>query len=79
MASASGMDTTGENSRPDTSRKWPTWKNLFGKKSENEPGNMQHNGDGDGTRARSTMGILNDKETDEVPGRLRYLSTYSMD
>ncbi|KAJ6122904.1 hypothetical protein N7512_005369 [Penicillium capsulatum] len=50
----------------------PRWKRLFGAKSA---------GDADGNenptyRAKSTLGILSDRDTDEVPGTILLLSSY---
>jgi hypothetical protein len=49
--------------QPTTSR----WKRLFGGKSTEDP----ESGEEQNYRAKSTLGILSDKQTDEVPGKLR--------
>ncbi|KAJ5372664.1 Major facilitator superfamily domain general substrate transporter [Penicillium concentricum] len=47
------------------------WRRVFGRKTEEEPESSE-----DQTyRAKSTLGILSDKETDEVPGTVLLLSS----
>lgn len=50
-----------------------SWKRLLGASSDGETGSMEQYKDN--RRERWTMGILNDKETDEVPGECSYVSS----
>ncbi|CAP85582.1 Pc20g02530 [Penicillium rubens Wisconsin 54-1255] len=54
-------------SQPTASR----WRRVFGGKAKEDP----ESGEGQTYRSKSTLGILSDKETDEVPGTVLLLSS----
>lgn len=45
----------------------PRWRRFFGGRSDENADNKET------YRARSTLGILSDKQTDEVPGKLEWI------
>ncbi|OGE54477.1 hypothetical protein PENARI_c006G04657 [Penicillium arizonense] len=68
------LSTVEENVVTDPVEQQPTtsrWKRLFGGKSTEDP----ESGEDRNYRAKSTLGILSDKQTDEVPGTVLLLSS----
>ncbi|KAJ5114786.1 Major facilitator superfamily domain general substrate transporter [Penicillium alfredii] len=63
MAGNSGADPTPQPAGP-------RWRRIFGRKSQTESGSESHT-----YRSKATLGILSDKQTDEVPGTVLLLSS----